>query len=112
MPIFYYSATFDESVTILGDLCERSFRVIPDRTYDQSAATQYDRVTDELIELLREGPGFYLAGAFTNHPVPFARLRGGPAAGKYMIELSVEGPLLSGMLARINPVDGVDTLLL
>jgi hypothetical protein len=113
MPTFQYSATFDESVAMLGDLCGRGFRVILDRAYDQTPAPEYDRVSDELVGLLREGPSFYLAGSFTKHGVRLSQLGGdGPDADKYIIHVDVEGPLLSGMIARINPVGGVPTLLL
>jgi hypothetical protein len=112
MAIFYYSSTFDESVAIARDLCEHGFRIIPSRTYDQPRAPEYDQVTDDLVKLLREGPGFYMAGAFTRFPVQLYQLESGPAKGKYLVDSSVEGPLMNGSLARLNVVDGEPTLLL
>jgi hypothetical protein len=112
MPVFYYSATFDESIGILRNLCEHGFRIIPARTYDQPVATEYDQVTDELVEELREGPGFYLTGKFTRFPVRLMRLDAGPIAGKYVVDALTQGPVLEGLLARINLVDGKPTTLL
>jgi hypothetical protein len=112
MAIFYYSSTFDESVAIIRDLCGHGFRIIPNRTYDQPRAPEYDQVTDDLVELLREGPGFYMAGAFTRFPVQLYQLESGPAEGKYLVDSFAEGPLMKGMLARLNVVDGEPTLLL
>jgi hypothetical protein len=112
MAIFFYSATFDESVAITRDLCEQGYRVILSRTYDRPRAPEYDHVTDDLVELLSEGPGFYLAGAFTRFPVQLYRLGSGPAEGKYVVDALAQGPLLQGLLARLNVVDGAPTLLL
>jgi hypothetical protein len=112
MPVFYYSATFDESIGILRDLCKHGFRIIPARTYDQPTATEYDHVTNELLKDLREGPGFALTGAFTSLPVRLMRLDTGPATGKYVVDSLTQGPVLEGLLARINLVDGVPTTLL
>jgi hypothetical protein len=112
MPKFFYSATFDESIEITRDLCKSGFRIIPDRTYDGPLAPEYDHVTDDLVELLREGPGFFLAGAFSRFPVQLFRLGGGPAEGKYVVDMFAHGPLLQGLLARLNVVDGEPTLLL
>ena len=111
MATFNYCATFDESIAMLRVLCERGLRVIPGRTYEQPIAPEYSETTDELVALLKEGPGFYLAGNFTKFPVQLHKHRGGPAAGRYSIELLVQGPLLQGLLARCNVVNGVPTLL-
>ena len=112
MPSFYYLATFDESVAVLDDLCEQGFRVIPGRAFDRPTAPEYDRVTDELLQLLREGPGFYLAGAFTERLVALRQLAKGPAAGKYVVDALTGGPVVQGVLARDNVVAGVRTILL
>jgi hypothetical protein len=64
------------------------------------------------VELLREGPGFYMAGAFTRFPVQLYRLESGSAKGKYIVDSFAEGPLMQGLLARLNVVDGEPTLLL
>jgi len=112
MSAYYYAATHDESIAMLRDLCEQGFRVIPDRTLDAPAAVEYPRVTDELAKLLREGPGFYLAGEFTKFPVQVRRHEFGPAAGRYRVDALTQGPLLEGMLARDNVVDGALTILL
>jgi hypothetical protein len=113
VPIFYYFATFNESIAALRDLCDQGgFRVIPGRTFDKPVAPEYEQVTDELVHLLREGPGFYLSGSFAKLPVHIKRLDQGPAEGRYMVDALTEGPVLQGLIARDNLVDGVPTLLL
>src|SRR5262249_30147910 len=112
MPAFYYSATFDESLGMLRELCRLGYRVIPDRTYDEPGAQEFAQVTEELIALVREGPGFYLSGSFTKKPVRLARIEGGSAQGKYAIDPLTLGPIIEGLLGRLNEVDGVPTLLL
>lgn len=97
---------------MLRDLCEQGFRIIPSRTFDEPVARECERVTDELVELLREGPGFNLAGEFTRFPVHLKRLDVGPASGKYIVDALTQGPLLEGLLARQNIVDSTPTLLL
>ena len=97
---------------MLRVLCERGWRVLPSRTYEEPLAPAYAQITDELIALLQEGPGFYLAGSFTKFPVQLHRLEGGPAVGRYSIGRLVQGPLLQGLLGRCNLVDGAPTLLL
>src|SRR5262249_52971347 len=108
---FYYSATLDESLTILRDLCARGFVLIADDTYDEPAAPQYTEVNDELMERLRRGPVFFLTGAFTRFPVAFKRLGGGPAEGRYVVDIFTQGPVLQGAVARINVVEGIPTAL-
>lgn len=109
---FDYAATFDESIAILRDLCEQGFRIIPDRTFDESVAVEYSSVTDELVKLLHEGPSFYLAGEFTTYPVPLRCQKAGPAAGKYYVSELILGPVLHGLLARDTIIDGTLTILL
>jgi len=109
---FDYSATFDESIAILRDLCEQGFHIIPGRTFDTPVAVEYSRVTDELVKQLREGPGFYLTGKFAKFPVALIRHDGGPADSKYSVSALTQGPLLDGLLARDNIVDGELTMLL
>lgn len=109
---FDYAATFEESLAILRDLCEQGFRVIPGRTFDTPVALEYPRVTDELVQHLHEGPGFYLTGEFTKFPVQLTRHDGGPADGKYSVSSLLQGPVLDGLLARDNVVDGTLTMLL
>jgi len=111
MASFEYCATFDESIAMLRVLCASGLRVIPGRTFAEPIAPTYSEVTDELVALLQEGPGFYLVGDFTKFPVMLHRLKGGPAAGRYSIDLLVQGPLLDGLLARCNVVNGIPTLL-
>jgi hypothetical protein len=112
VPVFYYSATFDESVQLLRDLCAQGCRVIPGQTYEQPEAPEFASVTEELVRLLREGPAFYLAGEFSRFPTPLYRLGKGPAEGRYVVDSMTQGPLLDGSLARVNVVDDVPTLLL
>jgi hypothetical protein len=109
---YYYAATHGESIAILRDLCEQGFRVIPDRTLDAPVAVEYPQVTTQLEELLREGPGFYLAGEFTKFPIQVRRHERGPATGRYTVDALTQGPLLEGLLARDNVVDGALTILL
>lgn len=112
MSAFYYSATFDESMTLLGALCEAGFRVIPGATFPDAHAHEYPRADAALVHALREGPGFYLAGEFTRSPVVLRRLDGGPEAGRYVVDGLSQGPVLEGLLAREVAVDGGVTLLL
>jgi hypothetical protein len=112
MPSVEYFATFEESISILGDLCAQGFRVVAyPGLFDEPRAPEFDRVADELVTILRGAPAFYLAGAFTRFPVQFQQLRSGPSAGKYIIDLHSEGPLMQSLLGRVNEVDGVPTLL-
>ena len=112
MRSFDYFATFDESISILRDLCAQGFKVVAEPyLFDEPKAPIFDEVTDELVELLRVAPAHYLAGAFTRFPVQFMQLKEGPNAGKYSINLLVQGPLIQGLLSRINPVDHVQRLL-
>jgi hypothetical protein len=112
MPIFYYIATFEESMIMLEKIFKEGFRVIPNQTYEQPHANEYNFVTDELTKLLHDGPGIYLSGPFTRFSPCFQHLDSGPASGKYVIDLLTQGPLLQALLARLNYVQGVPTLLL
>lgn len=114
MAIFHYFSTFEESLVLLGDLCAAGFEVLPDRLYPSASATAYAAVTDELAALLKEGPGFYLRGAYTTHPVQFTKLRDddGSGADRHVIDLLAQGPLLQGLCGRLNVVRGEPTLLL
>lgn len=111
MAAFYYSATFDESFGLLRALCELGFRVIPNATFERASAPEHARVDEALVQALREGPGFHLAGDFTRAPVALRRLDSGPESGKYLVDAMSQGPVLEGLLAREVAVDGQLTLL-
>lgn len=112
MPSFDYFATFDESISMLRELTAQGFQVIVEpHLSDEPKAPTFDQVTDELVEILRVGPAFYLAGLFTRSPVQFDQLKEGPAAGKYAVDLLTQGPIMQGRIGRTNLVDGVNTLL-
>lgn len=106
-----YLATFEESVTLLGDLFDEGFRIVLARTYAAPEAPEYGAVGAALVELLHEGPAFFVVGAFTTSPVPFVPLKSGPAAGRYAIDALAQGPVIEGCLARERVVDGTPTLL-
>lgn len=112
MAIFYSFSTFDESLAMLGDLAAAGFEILPDTLYESASARSFRAVDDDLVALLREGPGFYLRGDFTPHPVQFTRLASGAAVGQYVIDLMTQGPLLQGLCGRLNLVKGEPMLLL
>jgi hypothetical protein len=112
MRSFDYFATFDESLTILGDLFAQGLTLVAQPAlFDEPKAPTFDSVSDELVEMLRYAPGFFLAGPFTKFPIQFTRLKSGPSAGKYAVDLLTQGPLMQGLIARINTVDGNEKLL-
>lgn len=111
MSSFYYSATLDESMKLLRALCGEGLRIIPNATFPHQAP-EHTGVDAGLAHALREGPGFYLAGAFTRLPVALRRLDGGPEVGRYVVDGLSQGPLIEGMVAREVVVDGDLTLLL
>lgn len=107
-----FFSTFDESIVMVEDLCAQGFRVVAQPgLFDEPRAPVFDRVTDELVALLRLAPAFYLAGSFTRFPIPFMQLKDAPNAGKYAIDLLAQGPLMQGLVGRVNLVDGVRRLL-
>lgn len=112
MPSFYYFASLERSLEMLDELCGLGFRVIPNKLYSEPQVKFYDRVDQELVGLLTEGPGFYLAGPFTLYPPSLRRLPSGPAEGRYLVQPLTQGPLLQGLLGRCNIIDGHPTLLL
>lgn len=112
MPSFSYFSTFDESIKILRDLCEQGFRIIAEpEPFDEPKASSFDAVTDDLVSILKIAPSFYLAGDFTRFPAQFFHLKSGSFAGKYVINLQAQGPLLKSMIGRVNVVDGLQRLL-
>ncbi len=112
MRSFDYFATFDESVTILGDLFAQGLTLVAQPApFDEPKAPTFDSVSDKLVEMLRYAPGFFLAGPFTKFPIQFSLLKSGPSAGKYVVDLLTQGPLMQGLIARINTVDGIEELL-
>ncbi len=112
MPSFDYYATFEESIEILQDLCVQGFQIIPEPSlFDEPRAPSFDSVTDGLVQLLKVGPSFYLAGAFTRFPIQFSHLKTGPSAGKYAVNLLAQGPLMQASVGRISIVGGVQRLL-
>jgi hypothetical protein len=112
MPAFEYYATFDESISILRDVCEQGFRIIAEPgPFDEPKAPSFDSVTDTLVDLLKMAPNFYLAGSFTRFPVQFSHLKSGPAAGKYIVRFLAQGPLMQSIVGRLKVVDDKPTLL-
>ena len=106
-----YFATADETMSILSDFCARGLKVIPDLLLDEPTAPIFDHVSDELVRILKSGPGYFLAGSFTVYPVHFVQLRQGPAAGKFRIDEMAMGPVLTGEPSRVIPLDGMQQLL-
>ncbi|HEX7699608.1 MAG TPA: hypothetical protein VF403_02770 [Kofleriaceae bacterium] len=78
MPSFRYFATIDDSFAILRDLCDRGLRIV-------AGEQIFERVSDELMMILRSAPSFDLAGAFT--------------------------PNLQAHVGRVGIIDGKSTLL-
>ena len=112
MRSFDYFATFDESLTILGDLFAQGLTLVAQPAlFDEPKAPTFDSVSDKLVEMLRYAPGFFLAGPFTKFPIQFSLLKSGPSAGKYAVDLLTQGPLMQVLIARINTVDGIEELL-
>jgi hypothetical protein len=112
MPSFHYYATFDDSILILRDLCDNGFRIVAEPApLDEPQSPTFDRVTDQLVGILKEAPVYYLAGSFTKFPVQHFLLSSGPAMGKYVINLLAGGPLMQSIIGRLNVVDGKPTLL-
>jgi len=109
---FDFFATFDESISIVEDLCASGLKVIaqPD-LFDEPHAPTFDKVDNDLVSMLKRAPSFYLSGQFTCFPVSFTQLKSGPAEGKYSIDLLTQGPLLQCLLARDNVVEGAVRLL-
>jgi hypothetical protein len=109
--LLYYS-TFDESIDILREFCAQGLRIVAQPApLDEPNAPTFDQVTDELVELVKIAPGFYLAGAFTTYPIQYNRVDKGPLTGKYLVSPMEQGPLLNGSVARINVVEGRPRLL-
>jgi hypothetical protein len=112
MPGFHYYATFDESISILQDICDKGYIIVAyPALLNEPQAPTFTAVTDELKEVLREAPSFFLAGKFSRFPVQYRLLESGPSVGKYRIDFLSEGPLLQGVVARVNVVEGIPTLL-
>jgi hypothetical protein len=109
---FDYFATFDESISMVKDLCASGLKVIaqPD-LFDEPDAPAFDQVDNDLMAMLKRAPSFYLSGQFTRFPVCFTQLKSGPAEGKYSIDFLTQGPLLQCLLARDNLVEGSVRLL-
>jgi len=103
MPSFDYFATFDESIEILREVCQAGNRIIAvPGLFDEPNAPTFNGVNETLISILKEAPGFFVAGPFTHHPIPFAQLKAGPNAGKYTIDVMTQGPVLQGLIARVT----------
>jgi hypothetical protein len=112
MRLFEYFAKFEESMSIVGDLCAQGFTIIVEpHLLDEPKAQSFDHVTPELTAILERAPSFYLSGTFTVFPVQFERLKEGAAAGKYTIDQLTLGPIMQGMVSRINVVNGARRLL-
>ncbi|PKN56729.1 MAG: hypothetical protein CVU56_14755 [Deltaproteobacteria bacterium HGW-Deltaproteobacteria-14] len=104
---FDYFGTFDESMAMVADLCASGLRVVAEpHPFDQPEAPAFAHVDAALRATLRAAPSFYFAGAFTRFPVQFTQLASGAAAGKYVVDLLAQGPLLQALVARENVVDG------
>lgn len=112
MASFRYHGSLEDSAEILSILCAQGFGVVvepaPSETPD---AKVFAVVDDELRAILRRAPGFYLTGPFARFPIQFRRIAAGPAAGKFVIDLLTQGPLMQCLASRINVVDGRPTLL-
>jgi hypothetical protein len=106
-----YFATFEESLEIVRALTAEGLTIIDPRVSDTPVATTFATVDDTVARHLERVPSFYLSGPFTRFPVSFFQLQSGRAAGKYGINSLVQGPLLQGLVSRINLVDGAHLLL-
>lgn len=106
-----YFATFDESLEIVRALTAEGLTIIDPRVADTPVATTFATVDEPVARHLERAPSFYLSGSFTRFPVQFFQLKSGESAGKYAINAAAQGPLLQGLLGRINVVDGAELLL-
>jgi hypothetical protein len=112
MRSFDYFATFNESISILQDLCAHSVSVVAEpHLFDEPKAPTFDSVTDDLVQILKGAPVFYLLGPFTVFPLQFTQLKEGAGAGKFMVDELTQGPVMKGLVSRINAVDGTQRLL-
>lgn len=99
MPTFRYFATIEDSFAILRDLLDRDLRVVVETGPNQSQV--FERVSDELMTLLRGAPSFHLAGAFTPSPLPHDQIA----------TLAERGQLLQAVVGRVGIVEENSTLL-
>lgn len=106
-----YFATFEESLEIVRALTAEGLTIIDPRVSDTPVATTFATVDDPVARHLELAPSFYLSGPFTRFPVQFSQLKSGEATGKYAINAAAQGPLLQGLVGRINLVDGEHLLL-
>src|SRR2546423_14533673 len=111
MPTSVYYATFDESISFLGEFCAQGFRIVaqPAPSKEPSSPT-FDSVTPELVEILRKAPNHFLAGSFTRYPIQYTRL-GNDADPQYVVDFVSEGPVMQCLVARVNVVNGMRKLL-
>lgn len=112
MASFEYYATFDESIEILRDLMnEHDLFVIPDRrAFDEPEAETYNTVNDALVAELRKRRAVFLGGNFTRNPMGVKKFNSGPYKGKYYVSEGIGGPVLQFILAVVNVVDNIPTL--
>jgi hypothetical protein len=106
-----YFATFEESLEIVRALTAEGLQIIDPLLTDTPVARTFATVDEAVARHLARAPAFFLSGPFTRFPVPFRRLEAGEAAGKYSIDALTQGPLLKGLVSRINLVDDAHRLL-
>jgi hypothetical protein len=107
-----YTATLEESLSILDDLAKNGFRLIPDPGgFAEPSAPSYDHVTDEVRRILSQRRSVYLAHPSAKYPPGFFQLKTGPMAGMYAISPFDGGPLLQMFVAAEGNYDGRLTLI-
>lgn len=112
MTDFNYFSTFDESISMLADLCAQGLKIVAQpNVFDEPTAPIFEQIDEMVIATLKDAPAFYLAGPFSQFPVAFKQLKSGPCAGKYVVDLLTQGPLMQCLIARVNLVDGTPLIL-
>lgn len=90
---------FDESLEILRELiAEHELVAIPEQpVVEKPTLLRYDHFAPDLVEALKLFPVVLLEGAYTKHPLEFARRTSGVAGGTYHV-ITSSGPRIRWIL--------------
>jgi hypothetical protein len=95
MAEFHFYGSAEDRQELLRQLLGSGYKLIPNRSYSDPTPDVVDRMSSELLRAIEVNKLLYVLGPFTLRPPFMTQLRRGEYKGRYTVDLSRGGPLLS-----------------
>lgn len=102
MAEFIFYGSVDDREDLLRQLLGAGYKLIPSRSYPTAVPDVFERLDTKLLRAVEVNKLLYVIGPFTARAPFMTQLKRGEYQGRYTVDLSRGGPLLSMSLPGCN----------